>query len=314
MQTVQLGSSSLTVSRLVYGCWRIAGSSESGKVSPEALAGGRKIVQAAYDSGFTAFDLADIYSEGACERIFGEAIREVEGMRKRIAILTKCGVRRKGDPNPDSPYRYDFTAGYIIESCERSLKRMGVDHIDLYLLHRPDYLGNPDEVAAAFTRLKEAGKALEFGVSNFRPSQVTAFQKRCPMRLVANQVEISIARMDCLQDGTLDHCLAERITPMAWSPLAAGRLADSSPIDLQSPDHARRIHVREILDLVARERGVTRAVVALAWLLKHPAGIVPIIGSTVPERIRDTVNATEIELTRDEWYRLIEAAQGERLP
>ena len=314
MQTVQLGRSSLTASRLAYGCWRIAGTWEAAKVTPEAAADGRKAVAAAFEMGYTLFDLADIYCEGVCEKIFGQALKEISGMRKRVLIATKCGIRKKGDPNPDSPYRYDFSAEHIVRSCEQSLKRLGAETIDLYQLHRPDYLGDPAEVAEAFGKLKKSGKVREFGVSNLSPSQVAALQKACPMPLIANQVEISLMRLECFQDGTLDQCLAEHITPMAWSPLAGGRLADSGPIDLQAPDHAHRIHVREILDLVARERGVTRSVAALAWLLKHPGRIVPIVGSTHPERIRDAINATEIELTRDEWYQLMEAALGQRLP
>ena len=314
MQAIQLGKSSLTGSRLAYGCWRIAGSLEAGKVTSEAQAAGRKAVIAAFEAGYTLFDLADIYCEGVCEKIFGHVLKEVAGMRKRVVIATKCGIRKKGDPNPDSPYRYDFSAEHIIRSCEHSLGRLGVDTIDLYQLHRPDYLGDPVEVAAAFGKLHKSGKVREFGVSNFRPSQLAALQRVCPMPMIANQVEMSLMKLDCLQDGTLDQCLAEQITPMAWSPLAGGRLVDTGPIDLQTADHAHRIHIRETLDLVARERGVTRSVAALAWLLKHPASVVPIVGSTHPERLRDAVNATEIELTRDEWYRLMEAAHGQRLP
>jgi predicted oxidoreductase len=314
MQTLQLGKSSLTGSRLSYGCWRIAGTWESAKVTPEAEVTGRKAVQAAYECGYTLFDLADIYCDGECEKIFGRALKEISGMRQRVVIASKCGIRKRGDPAPDSPYRYDFSAGHIVRSCEQSLKRLGVETIDLYQLHRPDYLGDPAEVTEAFTRLKKAGKIREVGVSNFRPSQLAALQKACPMPLLVNQVEISLARLDCFHDGTLDQCLTEKITPMAWSPLAGGRLADAGPIDLQSQDHAHRIHVREVLDLLSRERGITRSVAALAWLLKHPAKIVPTIGSTNPERIRDAINATEIELTRDEWYRLMEAAHGQRLP
>jgi predicted oxidoreductase len=314
MQTVPLGTSSLSCSRLAYGCWRITGNPESGKAGPEAEAAGRKSVITAYECGYTIFDLADVYSGGASERIFGQALKEVAGMRQGAVIATKCGIRKKGDPNPDSPYRYDFSPEHIVRSCEQSLKRMGVETIDLYQLHRPDYLGDPQEVAEAFNKLKKSGKVREFGVSNFRPSQVATLQRACPIPLIANQVEISLTRLDCFHDGTLDQCLAERITPMAWGPLAAGRLADTGPIDLQAPDHAHRIRIRETLDLVARERGVTRSVAALAWLLKHPSKIVPIVGTTNPERIRDAINATEIELTRDEWYRLMEAAHGERLP
>jgi predicted oxidoreductase len=313
MQTAQLGKSSLTCSRLAYGCWRIAGAMETKKTTPESEANGRKAVIAAYEFGYTLFDLADIYGAGVCEKIFGQALREVAGMRQKILIATKCGICKKGDPNPDSPYRYDSSAEHIVHSCEGSLKRLRVETIDLFQLHRPDFLGDPEEVAGAFSKLKKAGKVREFGVSNFRPSQVSALQKACPLPLLVNQVEINLTKIDCFQDGTLDQCLMEKITPMAWSPLAGGRLADTSPIDLQSADHAHRIHVREALDLVARERGVSRSVVALAWLLKHPAKIVPIVGSTNPERVRDAINATEIELTREEWYRLLEAAYGQRL-
>jgi predicted oxidoreductase len=313
MQTVHLGRSSLVASRLAYGCWRIAGTWEASKVAPEDLVSGRKAVVSAFECGYTLFDLADIYCDGVCESIVGQALKEVSGMRQRVLIATKCGIRKKSDPAPDSPYRYDFSAEHIVRSCEQSLKRLGVETIDLYQLHRPDFLGDPDEVGKAFSQLKLAGKVREFGVSNFRPSQLDALQTACSMPLIANQVEFSLARLDCFFDGTLDQCLSHKITLMAWSPLAGGRLADNGPIDLQTPDHAHRIHVREMLDLVARERGVTRSVAALAWLLKHPAGIVPIVGTTNLERIRDAINATEIELTRDEWYRLMEAAHGQRL-
>ena len=314
MQTVSLGQSSLTVSRLAYGCRRLAGALDSGKVTPDAEANGRKAVAAAYEFGYSLFDLADVYSDGHCESIFGSVLKEISGMRERVVIANKCGVLKKTDPHPDSPYRYDLSTGHILRSCDRTLKRLGTDAIDLLLIHRPDYLAAPVEIAEAFGKLKKTGKVREFGVSHYRPSQLVALQRACPMPLVVSQVEISLAKIDCLEDGTLDQCLAERITPMAWSPLSAGRLAENTPIDMQAPDHAHRIHVREVLELVARERGVTRSVVALAWLLKHPSGIVPIVSSTQIERVRDAINATEIELTRDEWYRLMEAAYGQRLP
>jgi predicted oxidoreductase len=314
MQTVPLGQGNLRASRLGYGGWRIAGTWVPAQVTPEKEAVGRAAVLAAYEAGYTLFDLADIYCDGVCERIFGQVLKATPGMRSRIVVATKCGIRKKGDPNPDSPYRYDFSAQHIQRSCEASLQRLGLDAIDLYLLHRPDSLCDPAEVAEAFSRLKQAGKAREFGVSNFRPSQVTALQKACPMPIVVNQVEISLARLDCFQDGTLDQCLAERITPQAWSPLGGGRLVEAGPGDLRTPDHAGRLRVRGALDLIARERGVSRQAVALAWLLKHPSGIAPIIGSTQPERIRDAVGAAQLDLTRDEWYRLLEAALGQRLP
>jgi predicted oxidoreductase len=134
------------------------------------------------------------------------------------------------------------------------------------------------------------------------------------MPLVVNQIELSLARLDAFHDGTLDQCLLENVTPQAWSPLGGGRLASADPPDLQSPDHAHRIHLREIIDLIARQHGVTREIVALAWLLLHPAHVNPIVGTTNPARIRDLARADETRLTREEWYQLLEAALGERLP
>lgn len=314
MQTIQLGPTTLQASSLAYGCWRIAGTSDRTLVSPEKEAAGRAAVIAAYEAGYTLFDLADIYCDGHCERIFGQTLRSVPGMRKDVIITTKCGIRMKGIPHPDSPYRYDFSAAHILRSCEESLQRMGVETIDLYLLHRPDYLCNPNEVAAAFDKLRADGKVREFGVSNFKPSQLQALQRACSMPLAVHQIELSLAHPEPFHDGTLDQCIAEGISPQAWSPLAAGRLVDPGPIDLHSPDHAQRIHLRELLEMVARERGVSRQVVAIAWLLKHPARIQPIVGSTNPDRIRDAAQAAKLDLTRDEWYRLLEAALGQRLP
>ena len=314
MQTIQLGTSSLRSSRLAYGCWRAAGTWNPEDVTPERRTAGRRAILAAFQAGYTLFDLADIYCAGVAEEIFGEALKEAAGMRKQVLIASKCGIRKKGDPTPESPYRYDFSAGYIIRCCEASLRRMGVEVIDLYQLHRPDYLCDPAEVAEAFGKLLQAGKVRAFGVSNFRPSQVSALQRACPMPLIANQVQVSLARLDCFEDGTLDQCLTEKITPMAWSPLGGGQLADTMPIDLRSEDHAHRLTLREELEYLARERSSTRTVLALAWLLKHPAGMVPIVGSARPERIQEAAKAVEFELSREEWYRLLEAARGDRLP
>ncbi len=315
MQTISLGVSSLLSSRLAYGCWRLAGTWEPSEVKPEGEARGRKAVIAAYDAGYNLFDNADIYCRGHAERIFGEALKQVSGMREKIIIATKCGIRFPGDPVPHAPHRYDFSAEHIIRSCEGSLKRMQVGTIDLYQLHRPDYLANPEEVADAFTRLKEAGKVRYFGVSNFRPTLVTALQVACPMPLVVHQVQISLGKLDSFTDGTLDQCLIEKMTPMAWSPLAKGLLGDGGK-DVQPEELADggAERVLPVLDAIAEARGSSRTVVALAWLLKHPGKIVPIVGSTNPDRIREAVKAADMELTREEWYRLLTAARGEALP
>jgi len=313
MNTIALGTSPLTVSRLAYGCWRILGP-EGAEPSGEREGNARRAILAAVDAGYTFFDHADIYADSMAEKVFGDVLTSTAGLRERVVITTKCGIRKRGTPNPDSPYRYDFSAEHIVKSCEQSLRRLATETIDIYQLHRPDYLMEPDHVADAFSRLKQAGKVREFGVSNFKPHQLALLQRACPMRLIVHQVEISLARLDCLEDGTIEQCMAEKMTPLAWSPLGGGRLSDSLPIDINSPDHARRIGTRETLDEIARDYGTSRTVIALAWLLRHPSNIVPIVGTTKPDRIRDAAQAEKVHLSRDEWYRLLEAARGERLP
>jgi predicted oxidoreductase len=169
-------------------------------------------------------------------------------------------------------------------------------------------------VSGAFTKLKQSGKVRFFGVSNFRPSLVSALQTACPMPLVVNQVEISLCKLDAFEDGTLDQCLEKKITPMAWSPLGGGQLAEGAKRLLKSQKGYQIKKVVPLLDELAAQYGVTRSAVALAWLLKHPADIVPIVGSTNPQRIRDAARATKINLNREEWYRLLIAARGESLP
>jgi predicted oxidoreductase len=312
METIPLGNS-LKGSRLAYGCWRILGP-EGAAPSADREVTARKAILTAYEAGFTFFDHADIYADGQAEKVFRDLLKDVSGMRERIVITTKCGIRRKGSPNPDSPYRYDFSAEHIVRSCEQSLKRLNTDVIDIYQLHRPDYLMQPEEVAAAFAQLREQGKVREFGVSNFRPSQLSLLQSACAFPLIVHQVEISLARLNTFEDGTLDQCLTNNLVPMAWSPLAGGRIAETLPIDINSHEHARRIGLRETLDDIARDYGVSRTIIALAWLMKHPAVIVPVVGSTKAERIKEAAQSESVHLSRDEWYRLLEAARGERLP
>jgi len=293
---------------MAYGCWRIADTEELGRSV------GRAAILAAYEAGYTLFDHADIYCGGRAEKTFGDVLREVSGMRASVLIATKCGIRLAGEPRPEAPFRYDFSAAHIVWSCEQSLRRLGVATIDLFQLHRPDWLMNPAEVAAAFAQLRQQGKVREFGVSNFRPAQLTVLQRALAFPLVVNQVEISLANLSTFIDGTLDQCLAERVTPMAWSPLAGGLLADGARRLLPSQETYRVERVGLELDELARVRGSPRGTLALAWLLKHPAGIVPIVGSTKPEKIREGALAPQVELSREEWYRLLESARGERLP
>jgi predicted oxidoreductase len=314
MQTMTLGVSSLVSSRLAYGCWRVAGTWDPAEVTSESRAAGRRAIIAAYEAGYTLFDNAAIYCRGEAERILGATLKEVSGMRERAVVATKCGIRPAGEPQPGAPARYDFSASHILESCEQSLQRLGIETIDLLMLHRPDFLADPQEIAEAFSKLKDTGKVRFFGVSNFRPSLVTALQEACAMPLVVHQVEISLARLEAFTDGTLDQCLIEKITPMAWSPLAAGLIGGGANRLLPSQETYQPQKFIPVLDSIAKSRGVSRTAIALAWLLKHPGNIQPIIGSTDPERIKDAAKAPEIELTREEWYQLLIAARGEALP
>jgi len=307
MQSILLGSSSIRVSRLSYGCWRIA---ENGEAD---YAAGREAVLAAVDAGFTFFDHADIYCSGHSEIAFGRALKEVKGLREQLVIATKCGIRKPGEP-AGAPVRYDFSKDYILNSCDASLKRLGIETIDLYQLHRPDWLCDPFEVAHAFSKLRQSGKVREFGVSNFSPSQVAMLQAALPFPILSNQVEISLMQLGTFTDGTLDQCLERRMTPMAWSPLGAGLLGDGARSLLPGQMKYDPVRVVAALDKVAKELGTTRTALALAWLLKHPSKIVPIVGSPNPVHIRNSVDCLNVNLTREQWYTLLEAARGEQLP
>jgi predicted oxidoreductase len=313
MQQVQIGQSDLRASRLAYGCWRIIAGGKAVEVTPDREGAARKAILAAVDSGYTLFDHADIYSDGLGEWVFGRLLRDNKSLRNQILIASKCGIRKADDPS-GTPYRYDFSADHIIHSCEASLKRLQTDHIDLYQLHRPDFLAEPEEVARAFTKLKEQGKVREFGLSNAAPSFFSLIQKACSFKLQVNQVEISLCKLDYFRNGTMEQCMMEKITPLAWSPLAAGRLCFPGQIDLNEPGHAKRIQLRDAIDAVAREHNASRGAVGIAWLLRHPSGIIPIIGSSDPANIKDIAKAEKLKISREEWYSLLEGAIGERLP
>lgn len=310
MKTQSLGRNRLVSSRLAYGCMRIAGPRGGGDALPRA----RAAVHAALEAGYTHFDHADIYGDGRCEELFGRVMKDTPGLRDRVLVASKCGIRWQGDPDPSAPHRWDFSREHILRSCEASLRRLGTDRLDLYLLHRPDYLADPAEIAEAFATLQAKGMVRELGVSNFRPTLLAALQRACPMPLVVNQVEIHLGRLDCLEDGTLDQCLAEDVTPTSWSPLAGGLLGDGGQVDPADPRAATLRALLATLDAIAARHGASRTVVALAWLLRHPARIVPIVGTTDPARIRDAARADDLELSREEWYTLTVAARGRGLP
>ncbi len=301
MKTQELGTGGPVVGRLSFGAMRIAGSWDPAQTDRE---GAFAALRAAYDAGYTLFDHADIYARGICESLHGEFLQANPSLSKDTVIATKCGVRF-GDEAAGVVGRYDFSADWIERSCEGSLKRLGVETIDVYQLHRPDLLMDPEEVAGAFARLRASGKVRYFGVSNFLPSTVDLLQDFLPDLLLVNQIEVHLGRLEPFFDGTLDQCLREGMTPLSWSPLGGGWIGAAIE---DAPPERRELLGK--LDEVANAHGAGRAEIALAWLLKHPSGIVPIVGSRSPERIAACARADDVELSREEWYALLIAARG----
>ena len=305
MEQVQLGKSELLSPRIVYGCMRLVGDN-----SVASRAKGKRAIHAAIEAGYNHFDHADIYGGGECEALFGEVLRDSPALRDQLVLTSKCGIRKAGQPHAGDPGRYDFSKNYMITTMEGSLRRLGVECLDLLLLHRPDYLFQPQEVAEAFQILHDSGKVRHFGVSNFKPSQVTLLQAACPFPLLVNQVEINIHRIEALEDGTLDQCQQLGITPQSWCPLG-GVVYPAWGNTFSAQDEAR---IQAEFARQALHYETENWIVMLAWLLRHPANILPVIGTTTPERIHAAKQALALNYSREDWYRLLEARNGRPVP
>jgi predicted oxidoreductase len=299
-----IGGSNLRAFPIAFGCWRFAGG--------DVRAAHAKI-EAAVSLGVNLFDLADVYGLdhggggfGDAEALFGRVLAESPSLRGQILIATKGGIV------PGVPY--DSSARHIAASCEASLKRLRIEVIDLYQIHRPDLLAHPAQTADALVALRERGLVREVGVSNFTASQLEALQAQLPFAVATQQPELSCWRIDPLRDGTLDQCLRLGITPLAWSPLAGGRLALPPDAARREPDGGRLAALLGALDRLASREGVSRPAVALAWLLAHPAGIVPIVGTQRSDRLRACLEAMRVQLTRGDWYEVLAASQGHPHP
>jgi len=305
MKNYSLGNSKLQSSRLIYGCMRIAGDQSGNDIEK-----GKVAVRSAIDAGYNHFDHADIYGGGASEQLFGELLKESPQLRGNMIITSKASIRPKNDENAYAPTRYDFSKEYILSSVEGSLKRLNTEHLDLFLLHRPDYLFDIHEVAETFLQLKASGKVAHFGVSNFKPSQVTMLQSVLDSPLLVNQIEVNIHNISALCDGTLDQCQQHNITPIAWCPL--GGVAYSAWGNTFSQQDEQRI-AKELAQQ-AQKYNCQSWQIILAWILKHPSKIFPLIGSTTPERIVAAKCALELNYSREDWYRVLEARNGQAVP
>jgi len=293
------------LSRLVYGTWRILDEADPANCSPQALLNRFK---ACADMGITTLDTAEIYGVYKVEEAIGGALKLDPAFRSKIEIVTKCGIYIPCEYHPDRKVaHYNVTAARIIKSAEKSLRFMGIDEIDLLLVHRPDWLTSADETAEGLNQLLKDGKIRSAGVSNYNVHQFELLNSRMDQPLVTNQVEFSLLHMDPIYDGTADQCQRHRILPMAWSPLAKGVLME------KKDPAAVRLHDKAA-ELSAKYGGATLDQLAYAWIMAHPSCPLPIIGTNKLERIQAVVKAADIKLEREDWYGLWEAAKGHGVP
>ena len=305
MQTIKLGKSDLQVPPIAVGCMRI---NSIGKADAE------KFIHTALELGLNFFDNADIYGAGACEEIFSDAVHMNDDIRDKIIIQSKCGIR-KG--------MYDFSKKHILEAVDGSLKRLKTDYLDVLLLHRPDALMEPEEVAEAFDILQSSGKVRHFGVSNEKPMQIELLQNSLRQPIVANQLQLSITNANMISNGinvnmendsavdrdgsVLDYCRLKGITIQTWSPFQYGFFQGVFLGNGKFPA------LNEKIGELAKKYGVSDTTIALAWILRHPARMQVVIGTMNIGRLKDCRKAADLSLTREEWYEIYRAA-GNKIP
>lgn len=286
-----LGKSGIPVSPIAWGMWRFAG---------EDVTAARERVEAALDAGITLLDTADIYGPdngepfGAAEALLGRVLKEAPELRGRMVLATKGGIAM-GVP-------YDSSPAWLEAALDASLRRLRVEQVDLWQVHRPDLLTHPADLARALERMVESGKTRAIGVSNFTPAQVAALQAHLSIPLASIQPEFSPLHTQPLWNGIMDQAMERDLAVLAWSPLGGGRLGRGSD------------DVCKLLDKKAEEAGASRTAAAYAWIMAHPARPIPIVGTQRPERIREAADALRIGWSRAEWYRVLEASIGEKLP
>jgi predicted oxidoreductase len=292
-----LGKTDIMVTGLGWGMWRFVG---------DDVVAARALVDAAFEAGINFFDTADIYGFqrpgvgfGDAEALLGRVFETDKSLRGKMVLASKGGII------PPTPY--NSTTTYLIDACDASLRRLKTDVIDLWQIHRPDLLAHPSEIAAAFDKMKSAGKVRAFGVSNFTVAQTRALQAYLDFPLASYQPEFSPLALDAMTDGTLDLAIEMGASVLAWSPLGGGRIA--------KPDgDARAGRVAEALDVVATKHSVSRATVAYAWVMMHPAAPIPLVGTQNAARIKETADVAKVTLARDEWYQILVASRGAPMP
>ncbi|MGX7197360.1 aldo/keto reductase [Enterococcus olivae] len=297
MEYVQL-TEELQFSRIVLGFWRYL----DWKLSKKEFL---SFIESVMDLGVTTMDHADIYGNYTVEEIVGNHLAGRNDLKKKMQIVTKCGIVYPSD-TARVKY-YNTSKDYIIQQAEKSLRKLQIETIDLFLIHRPDWFGHPEEIAAAFHELKKAGKVRAFGVSNYLPHQFQTLQSFCEEKLVTNQIEVSPLCMDHFENGMIDLCMEQKSHPMVWSPLAGGRIFTSE----EAP--VRRL--REVLQVIQEEVGAESIdEIVFAWLLSHPADMLPITGSGDIAFVKKPVAALAYQLTPEQWYMIWTAVKGVKVP
>lgn len=298
MKKIKL-SEQLELSQVVMGCMRIADS----KITEEELL---RLVENCLDMGVTSIDHAPVYGGYTCEKIFGDAVlRKRPELREKMQLITKAGIVCPGK-NGNKTIYYNSTKEEILKEMDESLEKLGTDHVDLLLVHRPDPLADPAETADALETLVKQGKALHVGVSNFMPSQMTMLQRKMSIPIVTNQMELSVKNPENFFNGVVDDAFTRGIPMMAWSPLGGG--------DVFKSQEEKFVRLRSILTEIAEDHKTTMDAVMYAWLFIHPVQIAALTGTMNLDRIRTAVEATELSLSYDEWYRILEASRGYSVP
>ena len=317
MKQQTFGPTSEELSCVIQGCMGLARDWD-GDPNGEAARRVFRALDTALECGIDFFDHADIYGAGRCEELFGHWLAANPQVRERIFVQTKCGIR------PDIR-GYDFSAAHIRQSVDKSLERLQVEHLDCLLLHRPDVLMRPDEVAGAFDSLHAAGKVRHFGVSNHHAGLVELLRAHLNQPIVANQVQLNLFHTgmldagpdwnvqgsEVLPDATIPYCMQHKITVQAWSPMAGGLLA-GAPCAADDRRAERVAAVWPVVQELAKQKDASTEAIVLAWLLHHPARIQPIIGTVNPKRIEASCRAVDVVLSKEEWYRLYVAGRGGR--
>lgn len=290
----------LKLSRIAHGHWRML----DWKLTKQEVL---NLIQACLDLGITTVDHADIYGNYNCEKYFGEILSLKPSLREKLQIVTKCGIKLISQNRPEHKVKhYDTSKEHIINSVENSLKNLKTDYIDLLLIHRPSPLMNPQEIADAFNTLKNQGKVLNFGVSNFRPSQFSMLSSYLDFPLVTNQIEISPICLEHFELGTIEQCQEYRISPMAWSPLSGGKFFTCR--------EKRTKRICKTLEKLKEELGFeTIEKVIYSWLLTHPAKIIPIVGSGNINRIKSAVDALQTPLSTQQWFEVWQGSTGKNV-